>query len=186
MGQYLALGLAHTMSISLDEMRKQEISNEELRQGIERELLFDLNLYDEAEADEEFLFTLKGQSLEKGLIPFLEVLYPILYRRKDEKEYLSLLKQLREMPSARWLDLAEEKNNAAFQYDRFAGYDYITIPKAFYPSIRIDFNCFLFYIGYGKIITEGIADFLYFFKYCIYKTFKDHPLVRSVRVYITG
>ena len=186
MGQYMAMGLAYKIITPLDDLRKKKISNEELRREIENSLLFDLELYDETETDEYLLFTLKNQVLETNLIPFLEALYPMIYKERDEGEYHDLLKQLHSMPSAEWLDLAREKSNAAFRFDKYAEPRYISFLKDFRPSIRLDFNCVMLYLGYGKIITEGIYDFMDFFKHYIHETFKEHPIVKSVQVYITG
>ena len=71
MGQFLAMGLMHQMIISRDDLKNKKISNEELRQEIEKKLLFDLKLYDETEDGEYLLFTLKDKILETDLIPFL-------------------------------------------------------------------------------------------------------------------
>ena len=187
MGQFLAMGLVHKMIIPLDEIRKRKISNEELRQKIEESLFFDLKLYDETETDKTLSFTLKNQVLEKELIPFLEALYPIIYEKSESGRYLNLLQQLRSTPSTEWIDLADKKSNYAFQYDVYGESEYISfLEKDFRPTIRINFASIMLYAGYGKIITEGINDFLSFFKYCINETFKDHSIVKSIRVYITG
>ena len=183
MGQYMAMGLVHEIITPLDDLRKKKISNEELRREIENSLLFDLELYDETETDEYLLFTLKNQVLEMDLIPFLEVLYPVVYDEQDEGEYRDLLKQLRSTPPAEWLDLAHEKSNSAFQFDEYAEPRYIGFLKDFRPSIRLDFNCVILYLGYGKISTEGIYDFADFFKHCIHETFKEHPIVKSIQIY---
>ena len=186
MGQFLTIGLAHEIIISRDDLRKKMISKEELRQEIEQTLLFDLNLYEETETDEVLLFAIKDQVLETELIPFLEVLYPMVYDEEDEWESLDLLKQLHSTPSTKWIDLAKEKSNSAFQYDEYAEPRYIRISKAFHPSICLYFNCLMLYMGKGKISTEGLDDFLDFFKHCIHETYKEHPIVKSIQVYVTG
>jgi len=187
MGQFLAMGLTHKIIMPLDDIRKRKISNEELRQKIERSLLFDLNLYDETETDKNLLFTLKNQVLEKDLIPFLEVLYPLVYKEDEADEYLDLLQQLRSTPAMNRVNLAEEKNNYAFRYDVYGESQYIRfLEKDFRPTIRVDFTNFMLYSGYGKIVTEGINDFLIFFKYCMIETFKEYPIAKSMQIYITG
>jgi hypothetical protein len=187
MGQFLAVGLAHKIITPLGDLRKKKISNEELRQEIEQKLFFDLKLYDEIETEKNLLFTLKDQVLEKELIPFLELLYPIVYKESEADEYLDLLQKLRSIPSAEWIDLADRRSNCAFQYDKYGESQYIRfLERDFQPAVRIDFTSIMLYMGYGKIITEGINDFLNFFKYCINETFKEHPIAKSIRVYITG
>jgi hypothetical protein len=174
------------MKTSLGELRKEKISNEELRQEIENSLSFDLKLYDETETDKYLSFTLKDEVLETGLITFLEAIYPIVYKNRDDGEYQGLLKKIRETPSMDWIDLALKKSYRAFRFDKYAESQYIEFSKPFRPGVSIDFNCIMLYLGYGKIITEGIDDFTDFFKHCIHETFKEHPIVKSIRVYITG
>ena len=186
MGQYLAIGLAHEIIISLDDLRKEKISENELQQEIEQSLLFDLNLYDEAETNKNLLFTLKNQVLDTELIPFLEAIYPIIYYKKNNENYLDQLKQLRSTPSTKWLDFARGKSNTAFYFDTYAESRYIKFSKPFLPEICINFNYVMLYLGYGKIITEGIYDFLDIFKYCIHETFKEHPIAKSIQIYVTG
>jgi len=186
MGQYLAMGMVHEISTSIDDLHKKKISSKELQQEIEQTLLFNLQLYDKTEAGDKLLFTLKNQVLETGLIPFLEAFYPIVYDKQDEDTYHDLLQQLHSTPSAKWTDLAKNAGHPAFQYDKYAEPRFITFSKAFCPSIRLDFNCVMLYFGYGKILTEGILDFTDFFKHCIHETFKEHPIVKSIQVYITG
>ena len=187
MGQFLAIGLAHKIITSRDEIREGNISNEELRQEIEQTMLFDMNLYDETETDKNILFTLKNQVLEKELIPFLEVLYPIVYRNSEADEYLTLLQELRTTPYTKWIDLADMGSNYTFQLDVYGESQYVSFStKDFRPTICLDFKTLMLYRGDGKIMTEGIDDCLDFFKHCIIETFREHPIAKSMHVYITG
>ena len=184
MGQFLAIGLAHEIVTSREEMRKKNISREELLLEIEQTMFFDMKLYNETETDKSLVFTLKNQVLEKDLMPFLEVFYPIVY---SDSEYLKLLQELRTRPYTEWIDLADRRSNYVFQLDEYGESQYIRFStKDFRPTIRLDFKTLMFYMGDGKIITEGIDDFLKIFKYCITETFKEHPIAKSMRVYITG
>jgi len=187
MGQFLALGLMNEMIISRDDLKKKKISKKELRQEIEKNLLFDLKLYDETETDDGYLLlTLKNEVLEKDLIPFLEAIYPKIFEDND-KYYLDILKRLRSTPSSEWVDMAKEKGNYAFRYDNYGESSYIRFStKDFRPSICVNFKSLMLYLGHGKISTEGIEDFLDFYKFCIHETFKEYPIVKSIRVYITG
>ena len=186
MGQFLAMGLTHEIITSRDELRKNKISDEELRQEVEQSLLFDLNMYDETETDKYLLFTLKNQVLETGLIPFLEAIYPVVYKKGNDIEYQDLLKQLRSMPSTKWLDFTQKKSNDYFQFDEYAESRYIRFSKDFRPNICLDFYCVILYLGHGKISTEGIYEFMDIFKHCLHETFKEHPIVKSIQVYVTG
>jgi len=187
MGQFLAIGLAHEIITSREEIRKKNISKEELRQEIEQTMLFDMKLYNETETDKSLVFTLKNQVLERDLIPFLEVLYPIVYRNRNHDEYLKLLQELRTTSYTKWIDLAEMKSNYAFQLDEYGESQYIRFStKDFRPTIRLYLKTLMLYMGDGKIMTEGIGNLLIFFKHCIAETFKEHPIAKSMHVYITG
>jgi len=187
MGRFLSIGLAHEIVTSHGEIRKKNISKEELRQEIEQAMLFDMQLYDETETDKDLVFTLKNQVLERDLIPFLEVLYPTVYKNRNHDEYLKLLQELRTTPYTKWIGLAEKKSNYAFQLDEYGESQYISFStKNFRPTIRLDIKTLMLYMGGGKIITEGIDDLLDFFKHCIVETFKEHPIAKSMHVYITG
>jgi hypothetical protein len=186
MGRYLAMGLIHEIVTSRDEIRKKNISNEELRQEIEQTMLLDIQLYDETETDRDIVFTLKNQVLERYLIPFLEAFYPIVYRY-DHDEYLKLLQELRTTQCAQWIDLADMKGNYTFRLDKYGESLYLRFStKGFHPTICLDFKTLMLYMGDGKILTEGISNFLIFFKHCINETFKEYPIAKSMHVYITG
>jgi len=187
MGQFLAIGLAHEIVTFREGMKKENISKEELQQEMEQTMLFDMKLYDEIETDKILTFKLKNQVLERDLIPFLEVLYPIVYKNSYHDEYLKLLQELRTTPYTEWIDLADMRSNYAFQLDEYGESKYVSFStKSFCPTIRLDFKTLMLYMGDGKIITEGIGNLLIFFKHCIIETFKEHPISKSMHVYITG
>ena len=186
MGQFLALGLTRKIFTPLENLRKNNVTTKDLQQEIQRTLYLDMNLYDEEEADAYLVFTLKDHVLETGLIPFLEAIYPLVCKDPEERGYPALLKQLHATSPAEWMDAARAKRNYAFQMDEYAEPRFIRIPKGYYQDIQLRFHCVILHHGYGKIITEGIYDFTNFFNHCIHETFKDHPLAKSVQVYITG
>lgn len=63
---------------------------------------------------------------------------------------------------------------------------YIRMSIDFRPDVCLQFRCLIFYLGDGKIITEGINDFTDFFKFCLHETFKEHPIVKAVQINIIG
>ena len=186
MGRFMALGLTHSIFTSLEGLHKKKVTREELQQEMQRSLYFDINLYDEAETEKSLVFTLKDRVLETGLIPLLESIYPMVYRKPEEDGYPDVLKRLRETPHTEWMDMTREKRSYAFQMDNYAGPCYVEIQKDFLPEIELGLHCVILYHGYGKIIMEGIGDFTSFLNRCIHGTFKDHPLARAVQVYITS
>ena len=46
MGRYLAIGLVHRISVSLEDMRKHGVSSEEIRTQMTQDYSIDLDLYD--------------------------------------------------------------------------------------------------------------------------------------------
>ena len=180
------MGLAHEIKVSRKRMKEKTILKEEVRQEIEKSLFFDLNQYDETETKDFLKFTLKKQVMETDLIPFLEVLFEKVYDSKGNGESDELLEELRSTSYNEWLHLANEKKYTCFQIDLYAEPRYIEFSKPFHPDISVDFNCIMLYYGYGKIVTEGIDDFLDFFKYCLCEAFKKHPIAKSMLIYITG
>ena len=57
--------------------------------------------------------------------------------------------------------------------------------KPFRPEVRFRFARIIFYMGYGKAITEGIDDFTQLFSHFMRETFRDHPIAGAVQVYLT-
>jgi hypothetical protein len=124
--------------------------------------------------------------MKEGLIPFLEVFYPVI-QPDDKKEYTKILKILQSTAPDDWIEYAEERTGEPFfSMDDYAESGYIELKKAFRPSVRVSFKFIMLIMGYGKIITEGMEDFFEIFKYCINGTFKDYPIAKSINAYITG
>ena len=187
MGQFLALGLAYEIIAPLDPLRKYDISIESLRQEIQQSLYYDMDLYETEEIEKSLVFTIKDNVFNEGLIPFLETVYPHLYDNPDGRDgYAAVLDRLRSTPCGEWIDFAQDKENFAFQMDDYIEPRYIEMPIDFRPEVRLRFGTLIFYVGYGKIITEGMHDFMDFFKFCFQEAFKDHPIAKAVQVNITG
>lgn len=183
MGQYLALGLAYKIFIPLETVRKYDISEDVLRKEIQRDLYFNMNLYEADETETNLVFMIKDDIFDEGLISFLEAVYPHLYDDAREQDgYAAVLDQLCSTPCDEWIDFAREKSNFAFQMDDYAEPRYIRTPV----DVCLRFRTLFFYVGYGKIITEGLHDFMDFFKFCFQETFKEHPIAKAVQINIIG
>jgi hypothetical protein len=186
MGQFIAIGLMYNAIASKEEMDRENITVEELRNEMQQSLSYDMTLYDEEITDDHIVYTLKDDVMNEGLIPFLEVFYPVI-QPDDKKEYSKILKILQSTPPDEWIEYAEERTGEPFfSMDNYAESRYIELKKTFRPSVRISFKFIMLKMGYGKIITEGMEDFFDIFKYCINGTFKDYPIAKSINVYITG
>ena len=187
MGRYLAIGLVHRISVSLEDMRKHDVSSEEIRHQITQDYSIDLDLYDvdgEEATNKTMEFYLPVLTFEKGLIPFLEAFYPVVCQRREHDEYQTVLNLLRTTPTESWLELANKKAYSVFQKDETNPH-FLTLSKPFQPGVRIRFARIILYMGYGKVITEGIDDFTQLFSHFMRETFRDHPIAGAVQVYLT-
>ena len=181
MGQFLAIGLAQEIVTSREEIRKKNISKEELRQEIEQSMLFDMKLYNETETDKSLVFTLKNQVLERDLIPFLEALYPIVYRNRDHDEYLKLLQELRTTPYTKWIDLAEMKSNYSFQLDEYGESQYIRfLTKDFRPTICLYLKTLMFYKITANHSMDGLAGLYILIKNENRMYVRKRPLIHGI------
>jgi len=193
MGQYLAVGLPYQIFVAPENTYNRIVSLEDVREEMERSQRYDMNLFEgEEKGESRHVFTLKHDVLKEGLLPFLEAFYPTIYGEpRDERTdfprgYSQALEALRTTPFEQWLDFAREKSNYAFQMDDNVETQYLEIQKSVRPVVRLQFHCLLLYIGYGKVITEGLNDFANFFKFCFHETFPKHPIAKAVKIYITG
>ncbi len=190
MGQYLAIGLPYRIVAFLETSSRYDVSLEDVCNEMRRVHYYDMNLFaGEVSDHSRFVFTLKDEPLKDGLVPFLEDFYPKIYPatcRTEEREYPQAIETLRNMPFEQWLDFARAKENYAFQMDDAAAISYLEIQKDFRPTVELRFECLLFYLGYGKVITEGLGDFERFFKHCFHEAFAQHPLAKAIKIYRTG
>jgi hypothetical protein len=186
MGQYTAIGLMYKAFVSKEKMDRENISVEELRNEMQQSLSYDMALYDESITDGYVVYTLKDDVMKEGLIPFLEVFYPVIQPYK-EKEYANILKTLQSTASDKWIEYAKEQTGELlFFMDNYAESRYVEFNKTFQPFVGVSFKFIMLKRGYGKIVTEGMVDFFNIFKYCISGTFKDYPIAKSINAYITG
>ncbi|MCL2119175.1 MAG: hypothetical protein FWH27_12190 [Planctomycetaceae bacterium] len=189
MGRFLAIGLPYEIFVAPERTYNRIVSLEDVREELERSQRYDMNLFEgEEKGESRHVFTLKHEVLKEGLLPFLESFYPTIYHKPkdDGRGYSHALETLRTTPFEQWLDFAREISNYAFQMDTNAESLYLEIQKSVGPIVRLQFHCLLLYLGYGKVITEGINDFANFFKFCMHETFSEHPIVKAVKIYITG
>lgn len=191
MGQHLAIGFPYQIFVTPEKTYNQTVSLEEVREEMERSLYYDMGLFKAEEGEKTQVFTLKNQPLKDGLLPFLESFYPTIYEKEhvkpdDDREYPFVLETLRTTPFEQWLDFARGKSNYAFQLGTHTSLKYMRIQKSFQPVVCLRLDCLSLYVGYGKIITEGINDFTKFFKFCLHEAFSEHPIVKAIDIYIAG
>ena len=183
MGQYLSIGLVTECGCSKKKLEQQNVTQEELIDGMKNKLHFDPTIYNLSEVNDNYLFTLKPDVLEQQLIPFLEKLYPLLY--PDSSDYQSTLDALKKTPPAEWLNFAEEKREEAFQIDEYGQNEYFRFDKPFRPSASI-FSTSIMLAAEGKIMMEESGMLFNVFRYCLQQTFINFPIAGAIRIYITG
>ena len=183
MGRYLAIGLVTECGSSKIKLEQQNVTQEELIDGMKNKLHFDPTIYNLSEVNNNYLFTLKPDVLAQQLIPFLEKLYPLHY--SDTTDYQQALDALKKTSPEEWLNLAEQKQGVAFQIDKYGQNEYFRFDKPFRPSASI-FSTSVMLAAEGKISMESSGMLFNVFRYCLQQTFINFPIAGAIRIYITG
>lgn len=185
MGQHLAIGLVTVASISKSELEKGQISTPELIAEMESQLLFAPELYVVHDTATVTSFSLKQETFQAQLLPFLEEMYPLMYGTSRRSTYEKVLKMLHETEPAQWLQASTSQSSEAYQQDSYGEQDYLYFEKPFRPHAAISYQSIILSVE-GKIFMEVHGRQFRFFKHCVVQTFAKHPLAAALRVYITG
>jgi hypothetical protein len=180
MGQFLAIGIVSRMSVAKKQVNKAQVSVEQLQEKMQQECYFLPELYEIDETEDFYYFQLKEAILYEQLVPFLKILYPLLYDKSAY--YESVLNELETLPPSEWLAWAETKQEEAFQFDEYGTCDYL---RQGFSDIDVYYDCLLLSME-GKISMECYGRQFRFFKYAIAQAFKEFTLAGALRVYITG
>ncbi len=184
MGQYLAIGLVTECSTSKKKLQEHNISKEDLIDKMSVKFHFEPSIYEFIEINDNYVFKLKTEVLEKQLIPFLEKLYPLLYPN-DSSGYKAALDELKNAEPANWLKIASMKSYEEFQLDGYAESEFLYFDKPFNPYAKIAYTSIMLSIE-GTISMEIYGRQFNFFKYCIQETFDKFSIAKAIRVHITG
>lgn len=186
MGQYLAIGITTSLSISKEEATKAKISLEEALQKMQQTLNFSAEIYDFSEEKTFWLWSLKKEIWESELLNFLKTIYPQLYNNKAYTDYEEVLQTLSEKDAPKWLELAEDKSFSSFQIDDYGENDRLYFyEKPFQPKISVNSKSVMLAME-GKIMMEVYGGFFKFFMLCVQKAFPNFQMSKAIRVYITG
>lgn len=183
MGQYLVSGIVTESVISKEKLTKYKISTEDLIKEMKYQLLFENDLYNLEENDEYIIFKLKNDIIERELLNFLEVYYPIYYYKNNV--YKEALEKIKKTNSQDWIKLAENKSMEAFQIDSYGEEDYLSFDIDFRPTITVSHTTIMLTIE-GKIFMEEYGSHFRLAKYCIKQAFKEFKISGAIRVYISG
>ena len=183
MGQLLGIGLVTTLAVSQKKLQKCGVTIEECVEQMKQRFYFEPALYELSLDEDYYNWTLKTDILESQLVPFLESLYPMLY--KNTHNFEETLKVLQKQTTTQqFLELADSKDIEEFQLNEYGESDYIYFAPS-KQSIGISYTSILL-SHEGKIGMEVYGRQFAFFQYCIQKAFADFSLVKALRVYISG
>jgi len=180
MGQFLAIGLVTKISVEKKEADKAQLDLEQLQEKMREEFHYVPELYFASEQQGVYQFILKNDIIHAQLIPFLEEIYPLLYR--SSKGYGDVIETLHTLPFSEWLQWADGKPYETFQFDEYGMRDYMNINGR---KIPIHYDSLLLSME-GNIMMEVYGRQFNFFKYTMMQSFKSFSIAGALRAYITG
>lgn len=177
MGQYLATGL--TVSLFVKKNYK-DVELSQINTAISS--LYPLELFTEDHQERHFCWFVKPSLLEDRFSDFIRA-YLTLYGDSPEK----IDKLITALDSCHSIDematLAQNKSFYNFRWDEYGQPFYLTLPydkrlELLHIDIALTMD--------GKIITEGISQFLTLTTSCLRKTFAQYPPAAVLNAYLTG
>ena len=180
MGQYLAIGLVTKIKIEKNKDNKILLNIENLQEKMQDFFHFVPQIYRPSEDDDSYMFILREDIINSQLIPLLEIIYPLLY--ENPEHYDNILKKLRILPSSKWIQWAKNKQEEAFQFDKYGMCDFL---KENNSKICLHYEAILLSME-GKIGMEAFGRQFNFLKYTMTQAFREMSLAGSLRIYITG
>jgi len=142
MGQFLHIGMVYQFAFSKKEFEKNELTLPEITKEIDDAFLVDSKLYNmEIGQDEDYVFTLKKESMDKNFLAFLQFFYTEFYG-KSEDYYESILTTLQGKTSEEWIEIAETKSEESYQMSNEfdAIYRLSFDDKPFRPNLKLYFR----------------------------------------------
>ncbi len=180
MGQFLAIGLVTKIGVKKPEVDKAHLNIDQLQEKMKQELHYVPEIYAVSENDDFYYFLLKDDIFHTQLLPLLNTLYPLLY--KKTAYYDTILQELNTLPPSEWLQWAKRKSEEAFQFDEYGMWDYL---EEHHSKIRVYYDSLLLSME-GKIVMEEFGRQFNFLKYTMMHTFRQFSLAGALRIYITG
>lgn len=180
MGQFLAIGLVTKIGVEKKEIDKAQLNLKQLQEKMKEELNYIPEIYVASDEKDFYYFKLKDDIFHAQLIPLLKTIYPLLY--DNSMCYDDIIKKLKTLPPAEWLQWAAGKPKEAFQFDKSGMRDYMEIN---HREICLYYDCLLLSME-GKIVMEVFGRQFKFFKYTMMQTFKQFSIAGALRTYITG
>jgi hypothetical protein len=184
MGQYLAIGL--TIRYSASKKEAKNLILDEIGAKMTKKYGFEPSLYTFEETEQNWNWQIKDDILEKELISFLEVFYPLLAEYVQLSDYKDVLKKLKQNQLSEWMIFLKDKEFYDFQIHDYNEPNWLSFDeKPFRPSVEVYFQTIGLAMA-GKIMFESTGGFLQFFESSIRKNINTYELAKTIRVYVTG
>lgn len=184
MGQFLCIGLFTEFAINKEEIKKFNLTVEEVIHWAEQEEVFCKELYMRNDTDEYVLLTLDPVLVRQNLLPFLEDFYRMRYPSGScDYESEAALSALSESDPNEWFAIANKKKFQSYQTDSYYT-DYVKVNNSFRPLTIKGIPIILSMDG--KIQMECYDGIFQFFTKCIQEQLKNHPLSKAIKVYISA
>lgn len=177
MGQYLATGLTVSLLVKKD---NKDVELSQINAAISS--LYPLELFTEKDQEQYFCWYVNPSLLEDRFSEFIRA-YLTLYRDSSEK----IDKLITALDSSQSIDemvtMAQNKSFYNFQWDEYGHPFYIPLPfgrrlELLHTDIILTMD--------GKIVTEGINQFLALTTSCLRQTFAQYPAAAVLNAYLTG
>lgn len=182
MGRYLCIGLNSKLEISRTPYRKPEVSQEEMEMAV-KQFWVNEDIYDFSFTEENWIYTLRKEAVEKEWLSFLKDFYEIRYKGSGDKKYVD---EVLEMLSKHtdfegWMDMANQRMHPFYQMDKRLAW----VSAGKWDSIyRMEVESILLSMD-GKIIMECYEDILRFFTRCVRERLKHYQLMQALEVYLS-
>jgi hypothetical protein len=175
MGQFIVTGL--TTQIKIIRTKCSKLKYEDVYQHVLK--YYPLELFYEAHDEDIYCWKVNTTIFQEGFVDFLTE-YLNIYGDypKDLIEKICLIKNPDDI-----LNIANEKSFCNFQIDEYGESHFIRLPL---NSNLIIMPTNIILTMDGKIMTEGISDFLNFTTYCLRESFSKYPVGLLLNAYITG
>ena len=184
MGTYMDTGLIIKFTVEKSNLEFFDNGLEDVKKELESQYYYNLDLYEQSEIDSFYVFELKSEVIENGLIPFLKEIYPKLYVQASYNKYCKdVLDDLLNLSKEDIVEYSKTQSKIPFQYDKYVNSDYIY--GNFGKKVVVKYDSIALYSD-GKIIIESTPEQFKFFTYCIVKAYPEHPISSSLKVYISG
>jgi hypothetical protein len=188
MGVYLATGLVQDITIHKDDMKRKNMSMDNIKHALKNEFAIEHYIFGE---DERTIFwKINPKMLEGNFIEFFKIQLNMYYLVKDQRIEDNIKRIISAINEAKtgenMIALAEEKQ---FEHFQTVGYIMEHLEVACQNERLNPINVHYQLIGFfldGKIIMECYRDILHYFENNIRLLHAQYPVAGCLKVMMTG